>query len=1662
MSGIGEKIRSVFSWRTDAYSFDDEDYVRRPKESTISHGFISKTTSKRLSQVPVARNPSISSAQLNAAAPLVRVTRIPSTRFDSISEYQTVQESTVFKSTSLRASIKTKAKEIFSKPTTPKAKKSIKSISSATEVQSKNTVPSVKSEYSSTSRSSTSSVVLVNQTSKNSFAENSIKITGNQRDSAVNPKFLSRSNAFLKPKESEEPANSSRARNRSRVVSVPSPSSTTSNRSTKVGEQLLGSLAKKRGQGPSGSKHSSSSNHTQQLKSGSTASSSDNIDSTGIISKPPKHYQESKDRTDQKYRGSRDKLSSRESLDVKETTKHSFQQDSYNQPRLQSMPLIQQQQHVGNNNMIDQRDVSNYTVDPLAEINFDGPKEGARQQSRMQDLHSHIERLSREKMALESTVVELSSYKNEVVSLRSDMSKLQVSHDRGLNEMQRLADENQSLRNRLRDVVHSPLSDNEKQQIIDDSQRLHSSAPASIALPSNHENDGTPCVTPDWDKHSLSSEVSVACLQDKINQMEETHYSTNEELQATLQELADLQSQLAELQSDNDRLAEEKDVLFQSLCRQTEKLEDSRNQIGTLQELLLRESNVGENGTTEREQKLLDLLKNAQEERESLFIKQEELNSVLNEHRIQLENASIEQTRLKERISLLDSTLDANNAERKQIDAQLLQAREESASRQIEISRLTTLLENARAKIDEFEQDRALGDKSDLGELLDIARKEKDLLESEVALLQESLSKSQCEVKKLKDQIAGVVEKSKVERNNAKYALADLEYKFDSLKNDKLKLAADYQLLQDTANELQVQCKCHVEDKSQLENLLSETQRHLGDAEKKLAEKEESLAEEKKLRKQENEEWEQFQSDLLMTVRVANDFKTETQVAYENLVIDNKAQRDKIRNLEQEIVKLNKEIWFLQPSDTIYREPILQNSALTIRPPSAANTVLPTEDEFITQVSEFRQQMNTLTANDLAMDEIEKNFLPGDDDEYKIKYRYKITDPDVKEESVRRSWPRNVDRSRTKSVEMSRNGNFNETIFEPEPYSSSSPSPSQTNEDSDGPPPLPDRPPPSAVVIGDEPIIQIKSAMKKQFDKLIDMVRTDKSSTEKNVTFQPPVPETIPELEFKPIATSRSTENLSTVVKPIPQYPDSMSKSTQDLTKSNDSEFAFRPLTISKSSDDILIPDIDGIRKISTSKYKKYHRAKSDERLNQMDEELYANLPIGSFSKQSIKPVDGHRKPHPLPRSTDGQAGDRTSKTIVFVLDKEKDHFVLEDPTLGENLVITAPIVEHLPSGDAQLVKITVPKNPSSPKIIEPKRAELEPLNDVEFRSKETSSSKRSVTEKFTTFCGFGGRKGRDANAQSGFYGDNTVESRIVHVKSMENLTIKSERTELTSFKSTSKEHLVSSFISYLSDDEDDSDITRPAAQDTQTSLLNTVVQQEMAVRRQRVGISRQDSRLSVKSLIESIEKSQQHAKTNGPSSICSSTSSLNSLASDVLAPNNQNGRNQSEWNENVISQNQLNTPVVASITAKSPLREQQQTVGSNVSINGSQKGLISGERKDPLSALVKNGGSKRNALLKWCQNKTVGYRNIDITNFSSSWNDGLALCAILHSYLPDSVPYDTLGPCDKRRNFSIAFSAAESVGIQTSLNISECQQERPDWQQVMAYITAIYKHFET
>lgn len=111
---------------------------------------------------------------------------------------------------------------------------------------------------------------------------------------------------------------------------------------------------------------------------------------------------------------------------------------------------------------------------------------------------------------------------------------------------------------------------------------------------------------------------------------------------------------------------------------------------------------------------------------------------------------------------------------------------------------------------------------------------------------------------------------------------------------------------------------------------------------------------------------------------------------------------------------------------------------------------------------------------------------------------------------------------------------------------------------------------------------------------------------------------------------------------------------------------------------------------------------------------------------------------------------------------------------------------------------------------------------------------------------------------------------------------------------------------------------------------------------------------------------------------------------------------------------------------------------------------------------LRRHGGSKRNSLLRWCQNRTQGYKNIDITNFSSSWADGLAFCAVYHSYRPSHIPYGTLSPDNKKENLSLAFKTGEDVGIAPALTVEEMLRAGgPDWQRVLSYVESMYRHFE-
>jgi len=66
--------------------------------------------------------------------------------------------------------------------------------------------------------------------------------------------------------------------------------------------------------------------------------------------------------------------------------------------------------------------------------------------------------------------------------------------------------------------------------------------------------------------------------------------------------------------------------------------------------------------------------------------------------------------------------------------------------------------------------------------------------------------------------------------------------------------------------------------------------------------------------------------------------------------------------------------------------------------------------------------------------------------------------------------------------------------------------------------------------------------------------------------------------------------------------------------------------------------------------------------------------------------------------------------------------------------------------------------------------------------------------------------------------------------------------------------------------------------------------------------------------------------------------------------------------------------------------------------------------------------------LLQWCKNRTAGYTGVEVTNFVKSWQDGLAYCALLHSYRPDLIDFKSLKKENKDYNINLAFDVARKV----------------------------------
>ncbi|XP_075019285.1 F-actin-monooxygenase MICAL2 isoform X1 [Calonectris borealis] len=102
------------------------------------------------------------------------------------------------------------------------------------------------------------------------------------------------------------------------------------------------------------------------------------------------------------------------------------------------------------------------------------------------------------------------------------------------------------------------------------------------------------------------------------------------------------------------------------------------------------------------------------------------------------------------------------------------------------------------------------------------------------------------------------------------------------------------------------------------------------------------------------------------------------------------------------------------------------------------------------------------------------------------------------------------------------------------------------------------------------------------------------------------------------------------------------------------------------------------------------------------------------------------------------------------------------------------------------------------------------------------------------------------------------------------------------------------------------------------------------------------------------------------------------------------------------------------------------------------------------------------NKLLTWCQKQTEGYRNVNVTDLTTSWKSGLALCAIIHRFRPELIDFDALNEEDVVKNNQLAFDVAEQeFGIPPVTTGKEVGSAgEPDKLSMVMYLSKFYELF--
>lgn len=99
--------------------------------------------------------------------------------------------------------------------------------------------------------------------------------------------------------------------------------------------------------------------------------------------------------------------------------------------------------------------------------------------------------------------------------------------------------------------------------------------------------------------------------------------------------------------------------------------------------------------------------------------------------------------------------------------------------------------------------------------------------------------------------------------------------------------------------------------------------------------------------------------------------------------------------------------------------------------------------------------------------------------------------------------------------------------------------------------------------------------------------------------------------------------------------------------------------------------------------------------------------------------------------------------------------------------------------------------------------------------------------------------------------------------------------------------------------------------------------------------------------------------------------------------------------------------------------------------------------------------------LLRWCQEQTAGYPGVHVTDLSSSWADGKALCALVHSLQPNLLEPSELQDLEALEATSWAMKIAEhELGI-TQVLSAQAVVTGSDPLGLIAYLSSFHSAFK-